>query len=226
MTESQHPKADKIRVAVVTGGHPFAVPAFRDMFDRMPRLDVYLQDLDNFAASKRDSTYDMYDVFLFYNMHASGILSVRKDMDQSITDALNQLGETKQGIFVLHHALLAFPDMQVWSDICDVQNRKLRGFKRPEPIRTLVADREHPITKGLDDWETTDEIFLIDPPSRASEVLLATDHPESMEALAWWHRYRNARVLCYQAGHDGRAYTDPNYQTVLSRGIEWLAGRL
>jgi len=225
MTAAQLPKTDKIRVAVVTGGHPFDVPAFRDMFNGMPRLDVYLQDLDNWAASRRNSTYDSYDAFVFYNMHSSGILSVRKDIDKEITDALTQLGDSNQGIFILHHALLAFPDMQVWSDVCDIQNRKLRLCKPPEPICTLVANEEHPVTEGLDDWEMNDEIYLMDTPTQASQILLKTNHPESMPTLAWAHQYRNAEVLCYQAGHDARAFTNPNFQALLARGIEWLARR-
>jgi hypothetical protein len=217
--------AAKLRVAVITGGHPFDVPAFRDMFDRMTNFDVYIQDLDNWAASKGDGTYDTYDVFLFYNMHTWGILSVRKDMDQRIVDSLNALGDSKQGIMVLHHALLAFPDMQVWSDICNAQNRKLRGFKRPEPIRTIVANPKHAITAGLDDWETKDEVFLIDTPTHGSDILLTTDHPESMPLLGWAHDYKNARAFCYQAGHDRGTFTNTSFQKVLTRGIEWLAGR-
>ena len=38
---------DKIKVAVVTAGHTFDVPGFRDMFDRMPQVDYYIQELDN-----------------------------------------------------------------------------------------------------------------------------------------------------------------------------------
>ena len=44
------PNSDKTKVAVVTGGHPFDVPGFRDMFDRMPAIDYYIQDLDNWAC--------------------------------------------------------------------------------------------------------------------------------------------------------------------------------
>ena len=216
--------SDKIKVAVVTGGHPFPVPAFRDMFNRMSQCDVYIQDLDNWAASRRDGTYDTYDVFAFYNMHYWGTLSVRKDMDQRITDALQQLGESKQGILVLHHALLTFPDMQVWSDITNVQHRRLRGFKA-DTVRTHVADQQHPITKGLDDWQMTDEVFTLDDPKADSQVVLTTDHPDSMSALGWAHQYKQARVFCYQSGHGVPAYTDPTFQTVLTRAIEWLAGR-
>ena len=57
--------SDKIKVAVVVGGHPFDVPGIRDMFNRMPELTVYIQDLDNWADSRRDGTFDAYDVFLF-----------------------------------------------------------------------------------------------------------------------------------------------------------------
>jgi hypothetical protein len=217
--------AEKLKVAVVTGGHPFDVPALRDMFARMTDFDVYHQDLDNWAASKSDGTFGMYDVFVFYNMHSWGILSVRKDMDERIIHALNDLGQTRQGLLVLHHGLLAFPDMQVWSDICNVQNRRLRGFKPPEPIRTHVADRQHPITRDLDDWETRDEVYLIDSPSQKSTCLLTTDHPESMPVLGWAHPYKEARVFCYQAGHDGSAFANSSFQQVLVRGIEWLAGR-
>ncbi len=215
----------KIKLAVVTGGHPFPVPAFRDMFNRMEQCDTYIQDLDNWVFSKRDGTYDTYDAFLFYNMHYWGKFSVRNDMDQRITDALAELGESKQGIIVLHHALLSFLDLQSVSDVINVQNRKLRGFGARD-IRTQIAFSDHPITHGLDGWEMKDEFFVIDPPGDKSKVLLTTDHPESMKTLGWVHEHKNARVFCYQSGHGETAYTNPTFQKVLSRGVEWVAGRI
>ena len=107
-------QTDKLKVAVVTGGHPFEVPAFRDMFNRIPNLDVYFEDFDNFAASAKDAVFDFYDVFVFYNMQYWGVLSVRKDMDERIAAALDRLGEREHGILVLHHAILTLPDHQAW----------------------------------------------------------------------------------------------------------------
>lgn len=221
-------ESGKIKVAVVTGGHPFDVPGFRDMFNRMPQLDVYIQDLDNWAMGRHDGTmFDAYDVFLFYNMHArNSLLSVRKDMDKRIADTLAQLGEGGQGIFVSHHALLAFADMQVWSDVCNLQDRKLQACNAGARVRTCIADREHPITRGLNDWEMVDEIYLMGLPGDASQVLLTTDHPQSMHVLGWAHQYKNARVFCYASGHDNETYIDPTFQTVVARGLEWLARRI
>jgi uncharacterized protein len=218
-------RSGKIKVAVVTGGHPFEVPAFRDMFSRIPNLDVYIQDLDNFGASTKDGAFDLYDVFVFYNMHYWGLLSVRKDMDERILDAFKRLGERERGVLVLHHALLTVPEQQVWSDVCNLQNRRLRGYRSDE-VNTHVVDGDHPITHGLGDWRMTDEVFLLDEPGEGSRVLLKTDHPQSMGALGWTHQYGKARVFCYQSGHGSAAYTNPSFQTVLSRGIEWLAGRI
>ena len=216
--------ARKIKLAVVTGGHPFNVPAFRDMFARMEGFDVYHQDLDNWAASKRDETYDLYDVFLFYNMNFWGIFSVRDDMEQRIRDAIAGLGESGQGIVVLHHALLSFVDMKAFTEVCGVEDRKLEGFGLSH-IRTEIADPGHPITAGLEPWEMDDEYFTIGMPNESCKVLLITSHPASTKALGWTHELRNARVFCYQSGHGPGAYTNASYQTVLRRGIEWAARR-
>jgi type 1 glutamine amidotransferase len=33
-------------------------------------------------------------------------------------------------------------------------------------------------------------------------------------------------VFCLQPGHNNDSYADPIFRTVLSRGIQWAAGRL
>jgi type 1 glutamine amidotransferase len=215
--------ARKLRLAVVTGGHPFPVPAFRDLFGRMAGVDVYHQDLDNFAVSR-----DWYDAYLFYNMHCWGKLSVRNDMNESITKALERLGETEAGVFVWHHALLSFhdtPAADAWSAITGLSNRKLRGCALSD-IDTHVAVDDHPITDGLSDFTLADEFFKLDEPGEDSQVLLTTEHPQSTRALAWTRQHKKARVFCYQSGHAETAYGDPSFQTVLTRGVEWVGRAL
>jgi uncharacterized protein len=217
--------AGKIKLAVVVGGHPYDVPSFRALWNDLDQCDVYIQDLDNWAASKSDGVYAMYDAFLFYNMNYWGILSVRDDMDKRITDALAGLGETRQGVVVLHHALLSFTEMKAYSEMCDVGQRKIRKFGMAD-IHTHVEGTDHPITRGLRDWTMQEEYFEIDSPGNGSTVLLTTDHPVSTKQLGWVHQHGNARVFCYQSGHGPTAYTDKNYREVLMRGISWAAGRI
>lgn len=220
--------AAKLKVALITGGHPFPVPAFRDMFRAMDGFDVYEQDLDNFATSRRDGTFDMYEAFVFYNMHYWGKLSVRNNMDEAIPEALNALGDGKAGIVVWHHALLSYPEMpalDVWADIITLRQRRLQGCRR-DMMNTFVVDKDHPITRGLSDWTMDDEFFKLPEPGPGTHTLLTTDHPESMGALAWVHQHKNARVFCYQSGHATPAYENENFRTVLERGIAWAGGRI
>ena len=40
------------------------------------------------------------------------------------------------------------------------------------------------------------------------------------------YRFRKARVFYLQPGHNNDAWADETFRTVLSRGIQWVAGRL
>ena len=71
-----------------------------------------------------------------------------------------------------------------------------------------------------------DETYVVAEPDADSEILLFTDDPKSMRSIAWTRRYKNARVFCFQSGHDHHAYENPNFRLVISRGIQWAAGRL
>jgi uncharacterized protein len=228
---------DKIKLAVVVGGHPYDVPGFRGLFDRMPGVDYFIQELDTWSVDQwAGEVWDQYDVHLFYTMSGYGrgaaILSVRDDYDDSIAASVQRLGEKAQGILVLHHAVLNFCDWrpevnQTWDKICNVGDRHLKEFHPGTEHVTHVADASHPITRGMKDWTRQDETFVLEQePGPESQVLLSVDNPLSMKALGWVHEYRNSRVFCLQAGHDNRAYVDPSFQTILLRGIQWLAGRI
>jgi len=226
-------KTDKVKVAVVFQGHPYDVAGFRGLFDRMPDVDYYLQDLENWAIDT-GKCWNQYDVHLFYNMHYWGRYATRgQRAEMAVKGAIDHLGETEQGVIVLHHALLAFPDSENWSAVCNIKNRRLRGCDAGQTVTTEIANPDHPITRGLQPWTMTDELYVIDEPTepehygqRSSDILLTTDHPKSMKALGWAHQYRRSRVFCYESGHYYLVYTDVMFQTVLNRAIRWSAGRL
>ena len=201
-------------VAVVTGMHPFDVPGFHAAFRSMSDVDFYPQSLEDFVAD-HGSVRDEYDAIVFYNFH-------RPVPDEETAAALASLGESTQGIVVLHHAILAFPEWQLWSDICGIEDREF-GFHLNQTVRVQVADPSHPITTGLVDWELVDETYTMSDVSSESHILLTTDHANSMRTLAWSRQYRGARVFCYQSGHDNDAYADHGFRTVLRRGIRWVA---
>ncbi|MCZ6675898.1 MAG: ThuA domain-containing protein [Candidatus Poribacteria bacterium] len=219
MTNSPQPM-NKIKTAVITGQHAFDVPGFHALFRSIPDIDFYLQDLENFAADA-GKVRNQYDALVFYNFHQEtpGAHGGR------IRQALEQLGETQQGILVLHHAILAFPQWSLWSDICGIGDRRF-GYDPGQTVHTEIVNASHPITQGLTAWEMVDETYTMENAGEGSEILLTTEDPKSMQTLAWTRQYKNARVFCYQSGHDNRVFSDSQFRAVISRGIQWLAGRI
>jgi len=212
---------DKIRTAVVTGRHPYDVLGFYAIFKSVSEIDFYPQHMEDFISDSV-ATRDQYDVVVFYNFHQETPGNEQNWWDKGMKDALERLGETKQGILILHHAILAFPNWDVWANICGIKDRKF-SYHVGQTVKTEIVKPDHPITKGLNSWEMVDETYLMNDAGENSEILLTTDNPKSMKTLAWTRQYKNARVFCYEGGHDNQTYADPNFRKVIANGIKWLA---
>src|SRR5690349_6115893 len=114
------PMTTPLKLAVVTGGHPFDVPAFEHLLRALQGVDYYVQSLDDFTCSPK--TAAAYDVVLFYTMHQLKPDEPLPWFQKKVFSTLEQLGNTAQGIVVLHHALLAFPDWPLWRDLTGLYN--------------------------------------------------------------------------------------------------------
>ncbi|MBV7339726.1 ThuA domain-containing protein [Chloroflexi bacterium TSY] len=211
--------SDKITAAVITGGHAFDVPGFHTIFREMPEVDSYIQHLDNWVADVAQ-VRDSYDVLLFYNMPRGA------PAEESKTKAaLEQLGTNGQGIFLLHHAILAYDAWPFWADLVGIQDRQF-GYDMNQNLPIEITDVVHPITQDLASWQMVDETYKMESAGNDSHILLTTDHPTSMHTLGWTRKFRQSRVFCFQSGHDNQTYVNPSFRKVLLRGIQWCAGRI
>ncbi|MEZ4638246.1 MAG: hypothetical protein R2856_25365 [Caldilineaceae bacterium] len=135
-----------IKLAVVTGAKAHDVIGFYELFRSFDGIDSYIQHIDDFAASP-NAVRDAYDAVLFYFM-MPGVAT-----DEGLPgycgrprSALERLTQTGQGIVVLHHALLAYPQWAAWSDIVGIADRTLAAYSHDERIPLTIVDTEHPIT--------------------------------------------------------------------------------
>jgi type 1 glutamine amidotransferase len=208
---------DRLQVAVITGGHPFDVPSFHRLFRAMPGIDAYVQDFENFVHDW-GKVRRSYDALVFYHFHQA-------TPEGAFADAIAEIGETPQGVVVLHHAILAWLQWSLWAQICGAPDRTF-GYYPEQEIRVDVANPNHPITQGISSWTMTDETYTMPDAGPDCDVLLTADHPKSMKTLAWTRQHRNARVFCFQSGHDDLTWRCPEFRETLARGIRWCAGVL
>lgn len=214
--ETEKSRPTPLRVAVVTGGHPYDVLNFNKLFRTLPGVDAYIQHMEDFVTTPA-GVREQYDVVLFY--HMLGPVSAPAKA------ALEQLGTTKQGLVVLHHTLMAYPQWPAWSALAGITERSKFGFHGGQTFKVQVTGRDHPITRGLEPWTMSDETYTMAEPGEGSEILLTVEHPKSMKALAWARAYKQSRVFCLQSGHDNVTWANPGFREVLLRGLRWSAAR-
>ena len=220
---------EPIQTAVVTGGHAFDVVGFHRLFRGLEGVEAYIQHMDDFANSS-PTERDFYDVVLFYTMLLEEPMDDGPHFRGNPKSALEQLDQSQQGIFILHHSILAFPEWLVWNQWVGIHDLSsdLKELKvtKPETIPLIVSDAQHPVTKGMENWEMLDELYLMNDPHSNSSPLLTTNHPDSMRTLAWTRHYKDHRILCWQSGHDNQTWINANFKSFLRRGIQWCASRI
>jgi type 1 glutamine amidotransferase len=220
---------EKVKVVVVTGGHGFEHDPFFKMFDGMKTVDyVEAVQKDHSELFEDISGWD-YDVIVFYNM-------TQKISPKRRRNFVKLLGQGV-GVVALHHTMGAYQEWPEFKKIIGtkyylkdtVEDGVTHGkgsFKHDVDIAVHVANKNHPITKGMRDLTIHDETYKNCWFDDSNRVLLTTDHPTSDETIGWVRRFRKAKVCTIQLGHDSKAYSNDNYRQLVERAILWTAGKL
>jgi type 1 glutamine amidotransferase len=220
------PQGTKLRVLLTYGGHGFQEKEFFAMWDALPDVTYTKAPLPQSADLFRPGLEKDYDVIVLYDMV--------KSLSPSQREGLLALLQKGIGVVSLHHNLVANLD---WEEYHKVIGGTWVGSKRtidgieygpsiPEhgqEIPVQIADKDHPITKGLSDFVLHDETYGKTYVSPSVHVLLTTTNPKNIPAFAWTNQYGMSRIVYFQAGHDAEAWKNPNFQEILLRSIRWTA---
>jgi type 1 glutamine amidotransferase len=162
-------------------------------------------------------------------------------MNQGITEEqkgwLLEMLRAGKGLVVLHHALCSYSKWPEWNRLVGgkyIFEREEIDKKVWEPstyqhgidLTVKIADRRHPITRGLKEFAIHDEAYGGYWVSPKVHPLLKVSHPQSSEIIGWTSQYGKARVVVLQGGHDGKAYENESYRTLVQRAVLWAARRL
>ena len=92
-----------------------------------------------------------------------------------------------------------------------------------------LPDKESPVTKGLDDFEIKDELYMNMRMMPDVKPLATIDYKGTTWAVAWTWQYGRGRVFHTSLGH--RSFgpgkddplRDPNFGRLVLQGIDWVA---
>ena len=224
----QPDKKGKIRVLLTFGGHGFDQKAFFAMFDAMKGISYTKAPMPQSTELIKPGLEKNYDVIVMYDM-VGGIKPVQQ---KAFVDLLNK----GIGVVSLHHNIGAHRNWDEFRKIiggkflfkpCEIDGVKCpkSTWAHGQNLKVTVADKEHPITRGLRDFEIHDETYGKYYTAPDVKVLLKTDNPKNDPELAWVKEYGKSRVFYFMLGHDKHAWKNPNFPEIVLRGIRWAAGR-
>ena len=103
------------------------------------------------------------------------------------------------------------------------------GHGAPHDFPVSISDPDHPVTRGLEGFETFDELWHKVPLQPGVTVLAKAFSSEKSggtgkeEPVALAASYGKGRSFTLLLGHDARAMRSPGFAALLTRGTEWAA---
>jgi type 1 glutamine amidotransferase len=131
-----------------------------------------------------------------------------------------------KGFFVQHLASASCPTWKEWGNLCG--RKWIMGTSGHGPrsvFESKIVDKEHPITQGLEDFKTDDELYAKLQGDTPIQVLVEaySDWSKKTEPLVFVQEYGKGRVVHNAYGHDGKALSTPCVVKIIARGAEWAA---
>ncbi len=129
-----------------------------------------------------------------------------------------------KGLAVSHLSSASFKEWGEFPKLCGrcwVMGKSGHGPRGVFKVR--IANKDHPITQGLADFEADDELYAKLQGDAPITVLVEADSEWSKktEPLAFTVEYGKGRVFHETFGHDGKAVRNPAVETLIQRGCEW-----
>ncbi len=209
--------AKKIKLLVVSGGHPFVENAFREVFSGYQDMECTFVDEKVGGEAFDDISHFPYDAIVLYNFD--------KNPSEKRRENFLKLLDKGVGLVILHHAIYGYRPWPEFQKMVGV-TCWLSGAKDDVHFKVHVEDPKHPITQGLSGFDINDEVYAGHKLDPKVHVILTTDEPSNMKAIAWTHTYRKSPVCYFQLGHGPNAYACKGFAAVLGQSIRWTAGRL
>ncbi len=216
----------KIKVVILIGGHGFDRAAF----------DKFWNGLNNLTCEVwKGNPYSIFDDVAKFSYDAIVLYNLSSGMTEGQKQNFLKLLDKGVGLVVWHHALA---DCEDWPEFEKIAGAKYwlkpgerNGVKVPQSgtgwgkFKMHIEDPQHPITRGVADFELNDESYNHQTFCEGIHVLITANDSKSDKAIAWTNQYGKARVFGCQSGHDAKVWTNESFRRVMSQGIEWVAGR-
>lgn len=220
--------AEPLRVLLVTGGHDYETNSFHQMFAENSAIQVDHVAHPAPLAALRPAHQPPVDVVVLYDLW-------QDITEESKSDLLAHL-RAGRGLVSLHHSIANYQEWPEYRQIIGaryyLQKMTVNGVEKARSIflhdvrmKVTLATPDHPVTRGLQDFEIVDETYNLFDVADGVTPLLKTSAASSAPIIGWAKNYGPARVVYLQLGHGATSYTNPSYRKLVAQAIRWSAAK-
>ena len=130
----------------------------------------------------------------------------------------------------LHCAMHSYrlPGKDDWFEFVGIQSNR---HDKQKPIEITFVDREHPITKPLENWTTINEELYNNLKLFPDAKPLARGRQDVGSrvddfVVAWTNQYGKGKVFSTTIGHNTETVANPRYLDMVTRGLLWSCDKL
>lgn len=226
-----------IKVLILTGHHypghlwKDTTPAIQEALARDPRMQVEVSENIEDLATDRINGFDVL-IQNYCNWERPGLSDAAK---AGFVKYLQDGG----GLCIVHFANGAFhfslpkaenSDWPEYRNICrrvwDHTDKKV-GHDAYGKFIVEIDDPEHPVTRGMEAFETIDELYFRQQGEAPIHVLATAKSKVTGQAepQAFVYDYGKGRIFQTVLGHAAESLRSPGAATLLSRAAAWAAKR-
>jgi putative membrane-bound dehydrogenase-like protein len=153
-----------------------------------------------------------YDGLMIYANH--------EEITREQEKALLGFVEEGKGFIPVHSASFCFQNSPDYIKLVGGQFLK----HKTDSFVANVINKDHPITRSLQEFATWDETYVHDKLADDITVLMERVEGDHREPWTWVKEHGKGRVFYTAYGHDERTWNNPGFHTLLKEGILWAVG--
>jgi type 1 glutamine amidotransferase len=160
-----------------------------------------------------------YDTVVSYSVGAATSNENISSLMNSVKGAeLNYKG-SPVGFVGIHGATTSFQDNEEY--------KKMIGasfVSHPDigPVYNFKVNKDHAITKNIDDFQLQDELYLFNIHSEFN-TLISCNYENIERPIAWYKHYGKGRIFYLALGHGIEQINNPILKELIINGINWTS---
>lgn len=173
--------------------------------------DIEMVMTDDFAVLESDEL-TRYDLCVSYTFE--GKLTAKQE------EGLLSFVKSGRGFVGIHTATVSFLENEGYIDML---GGKFKDHASYGEFAVVIKEKDHPITAGVADFSTTDELYATYH-GEDIHTLATARGQEKDEPMVWTKPYGKGRVCYIALGHDAAGVRNENFLKLLLNAVQWAAG--